>query len=86
MGAQLTIVGGWNDPPNRRYNGYKGFYPQISGNPSISGDTITLEAGFIRTRHRVTGLVSISVRFRSMRVGGTTSPAIWSLLATLTIG
>ena len=45
MGAQLTIVGGWNDPPNYRYNGYKGFYPQISGNPSISGDTITLEAG-----------------------------------------
>ena len=45
MGAQLTIVGNWNAPPNLRYNGYKGFYPAISGNPSISGNTISLEAG-----------------------------------------
>lgn len=44
MGAQLTIVGNWNDPPNLRYNGYKGYWPGRSGNPSISGDTIILEA------------------------------------------
>lgn len=44
MGAQLTIVGNWNDPPNNRSNGYKGYYPTASGNPSISGDTITLTA------------------------------------------
>lgn len=44
MGAQLRIEGGWNDTPDRRYNGYKGYYPTISGNPSISGDTITLVA------------------------------------------
>ena len=45
MGAQLTITGNWNAPPNLRYNGYKGFYPAISGNPYISGNTIILEAG-----------------------------------------
>ena len=44
MGAQLTIVGGWNDTPSLRYNGYKGYYPGVSGNPSISGNTISLEA------------------------------------------
>ena len=45
MGAQLTIVGNWNDPPNLRYNGYKTFYPSVSGEPSISGNTIITVAG-----------------------------------------
>ena len=44
MGAQLRIAGNWNDPPDKRYNGYKGYYPTIAGNPSISGDRITLVA------------------------------------------